>query len=203
MDDNLYPTHDPNKKTAPQLWDERYSGPDYLYGKEPSSFVRSYASLLKQGKLIDIATGEGRNLAYLASLGFECEGIDCSPKGIEKTKKLLEEKKVKAEARIVNLDFFLMPLMKYDSVVMTYFRPMPRFFSEIRRGLVMNGTFLLEACTVEHYKNPKNQTNLDFDQCYKENEVLKLLKDFTVLYYKEMKEGDSVIVQALAQKKAV
>lgn len=202
MFDEKYPEVDPNKKTAAQLWEERYAGDSYLFGKEPILLLKNHIGLLKLGKLIEIACGEGRNGAYLAQKGFHVEGVDCSKNAIEKAKKLVSEKNVSAEFKVQNLDFFLMPLMKYDSIVMSYYRPQARFFSEVRRGLVAGGTFALEAYTVEHFKgqNPPNP-HLDFEECYKPNEVLGHLKDFHILFYKEYPEGNSHTVQVIAKKK--
>ena len=202
FDDMKYPEPDPNKKPAAQVWEERYASDSYLFGKEPVISLRSQIGCLKKGKALDIAMGEGRNSVFLASQGFQVEGVDCSAKAVEKAKKLAAEKNVSIEAKTQNLDFFLMPLMKYDSIVMTYFRPQARFFSEVRRGLVAGGTFLFEAYTVEHFK-AHSQANplLEFEECYKPNEVLTHLKDFHLLYYREMPEGSSHIVQCIAQKR--
>lgn len=202
LDEPQYPEHDPNKKTAPQLWEERYAGEGYLFGKEPCLLLKNMVSALRPGKALDIGMGEGRNTVFLAGKGFQIEGVDCSKAAVEKAKKLAAEKGVTIEAKTQNLDFFLMPLMKYDTIVMTYFRPQARFFSEIRRGLVAGGTFALEAYTVDHFKaqNPANPL-LDFEECYKPNEVLSHLKDFHVLYYKELPEGNSHLVQLIAQKR--
>jgi len=41
---------------------------------------------------------------------------------------------------------------------------------------------------------------VDLDQCFKPNELLNHLKDLHILYYKEMEEGGSHLVHALAQK---
>lgn len=200
MFDEKYPEPDPNKRSAVQVWEERYAGTNYLFGKEPVLSLKSYANILRKGKALDIAMGEGRNAVYLASQGFQVEGIDCSAKAVEKAKALAAEKGVSIDAKTQNLDFFLMPLMKFDTVLMTYFKPLPRFFSEIRRGLVQGGTFLLEAYTTEQMKLQPGNPNLDFDQCYKPNEVLHHLKDFHILLYKEIPEGGSHVVQVIAQK---
>ena len=203
FDDIKYPEPDPNKKPAQQVWDERYKGDSYLFGKEPILLLKTYSSLLRKGKTIDIAMGEGRNSVFLASQGFEVEGVDCSSVAIEKAKKLAAEKNAKIEAKTQNLDFFLMPLMKYDTIVMSYFRPLSRFFNEVRRGLVAGGTFALEAYTSEHVRaNPPNP-NLDFEDCYKPNEVISHLKEFHILFYKEVPEGNLHTVQVIAQKKKV
>jgi len=200
FDDMQYPEIDPNKKNATQLWEERYQSPGYLFGKEPSDFVKAFWSQLASGNLLDVAMGEGRNSAFLAQQGFKVEGLDCSAKGIEKAKALAAEKKVNLEAKVQNLDFFLMPLMKFNSVIMTYYKPAPRFFSELRRGLAAGGTLLIEGYTVEHFKQNPSNPILDLDQCFKPNELLTQLKDLQILYYKEMKEGSSHLVYAIAQK---
>ncbi|MBY0370733.1 class I SAM-dependent methyltransferase, partial [bacterium] len=171
MDDIRYPEPDPNKKSAQDVWNARYAGDRFLFGKEPILALKNQLSHLRKGRTLDIAMGEGRNAVYLAQNGFQVEGMDCSSVAIEKVAKLAAEKGVQVEAKTQNLDFFLMPLMKYDTIVMSYFRPQARFFSEIRRGLVNGGTFLLEAYTVAQAKAAPNP-NLDFDECYKPNEIL-------------------------------
>ncbi len=201
MEEKFYPEPDPNKRQASEIWNERYGAESYLFGKQPVVSLATYSELLRKGKTLDVAMGEGRNAVFLASKGFAMEGIDCSSKGIEKAKKLAEEKKVELDAKVQNLDFFLMPLMKYDSVIMTYYRPLPRFFSEIRRGLVQGGTVLIEAYTVDHYKNQSPQNPLlSFEECYKPNEILGHLKEFQILLYKEYPEGASHLVQVIAKK---
>lgn len=201
MFDEKYPEVDPNKRTSSQIWEERYSGPNYLFGKEPVLALKTYVGVLKKGKTIDIAMGEGRNSVFLAQQGFQVEGVDCSAKAIEKAKALATEKKVTIEAKTQNLDFFLMPLMKYDTILMTYYKPLPRFFSEIRRGLVQGGTVLIEAYTTEHIRAQSSPNPLiDFDQCFKPNEILHQLKDFHILLYKEIPDGTSHLVQVIAQK---
>lgn len=201
MFDEKYPEPDPNKRPQAEVWNEKYGSSSYLFGKEPCLTLKSYADLLKKGRTLDIAMGEGRNSVFLAKNGFQVEGIDCSSRAIEKAKALATEKGVTVEAKVQNLDFFLMPLMKYDSVLMTYYKPQARFFSEIKRGLVHGGTFLLEAFTTEHFKlHGKENPNLEFDQCYKPNEVLSSLKDFHILLYKELPQGNDRLVQVIAQK---
>jgi tellurite methyltransferase len=206
MDDLKYPEHDPNKKSPAQLWKERYvaAGDKYLFGKEPSLLLKSHVGELRKGRAIDIAMGEGKNVVFLAQNGFQAEGIDAVPEAVEKAKKLAAEKNVTIDVKSQNLDFFLMPLMKYDSIVMTYFRPLPRFFSEIRRGLVQGGTFLLEAYLVDHIRHQAVPNPLiDFEECYKPNEVLGHLKEFQILYYSELAQGNAHLVQCIARKNRV
>ncbi|MBI1861756.1 MAG: class I SAM-dependent methyltransferase [Deltaproteobacteria bacterium] len=199
LDDIKYPEPDPNKRPVAEVWNERYAGDSYLFGKEPCLSLRNNVPFLKKGRTLDVAMGEGRNAVFLAKQGFQVEGCDASQKGIEKAKALAAAQGTSIETKVQNLDFFLMPLMKYDTVIMTYFRPMPRFFSEVRRGLVAGGTFLLEAYLVDQIRIAPNPL-VEFADCYKPNEVLGLLRDFQVLHYREIPEGNAHIVQALARK---
>jgi 2-polyprenyl-3-methyl-5-hydroxy-6-metoxy-1,4-benzoquinol methylase len=199
MDDFQYREPDPNKRPAADVWNERYGSSGYLFGKEPCLLVRHHADALRKGKALDVAMGEGRNAVFLAKQGFVVEGVDCSSAAVEKAKRLAEEQGVTVDAKTQNLDFFLMPLMKYDTVVMTYFKPLPRFYSEIKRGLVAGGTVAIEAYLVEQARKHPNPT-LDADQCFRPNELLHALKDFEVLYYSELPQGPQHVVQALARK---
>lgn len=211
-EDNPYPEPKPNQKPAGEKWNQLYQGDRYLFGKEPVDSLKLLAPHLRKGRAMDIAMGEGRNAVFLAGQGFQVDCIDASSVGVEKAKKLATEKSVKIEPKVQNLDFFLMPLMKFDTVVMTYFKPQARFFSEVRRGLVVGGTFLLEAYTVEHIKaNPQHSLEkgatgsgiLEFEDCYKPNEVLGYMNGFHVLYYNELKAGQAHLVQLLARKASV
>jgi tellurite methyltransferase len=201
FDDFTYREPDPNKKPAASVWNERYAKDGFIYGKEPALVLKNHVGVLRKGKALDVAMGEGRNAVFLAQNGFQVEGVDCSSAAIEKVKRLATEKNVTVEAKAQNLDFFLMPLMKYDTIVMTYFRPVKRFFSELRRGVVMGGTVAIEAYLVEHFKK-HGSTNpmIDFEDCFHPNELLHALKDFSILYYKEIPDGTAHTVQAIALK---
>lgn len=199
-DDLSYPEVDPNKKTALEYWSGRYGATqNYLFGKEPALSVKNHVAVLRKGKALDVAMGEGRNAVFLASKGFTVEGVDCVPKAVERANSLAQEKQVTIEAKTQNLDFFLMPLMKYDTIVMTYFKPQQRFFSEVRRGLVQGGTFLFEAYLSDHVRENPN-SGIDLNECYKPGEVLGLLRDFRVLFYQELPEGKNHTVQAIVKK---
>lgn len=43
------------------MWDERYSVDEHVYGKEPNELLLEMSDRLKQGKVLCLAEGEGRN----------------------------------------------------------------------------------------------------------------------------------------------
>ena len=53
-----------------EKWNQRYNCKRYLYGKEPSAFLRQKINTLTKGDALVLAMGEGRNAVYLAQCGY-------------------------------------------------------------------------------------------------------------------------------------
>ncbi|MGD7023787.1 class I SAM-dependent methyltransferase [Rossellomorea vietnamensis] len=73
-------------------WDEQYSKVSRLWGLKPKETLVQYKNLvLEHGKVLDLGIGEGRNALYFAGQGFTVEGVDLSPKAIERCRTAAEE----------------------------------------------------------------------------------------------------------------
>ena len=64
-------------------WNKKYDTEVYLFGEKPIPFLVDNIHILKKGKALDVAMGEGRNGVYLATQGFDVMGLDISEKGLE------------------------------------------------------------------------------------------------------------------------
>ena len=98
------------------MWDQRYSGEEFVYGTEPNSFLAANAELLN-GLVLSLAEGEGRNAVFLASLGLEVHGVDGSELGLAKAKKLAESKGVRITTEVANFASYEPPANCYGSIV--------------------------------------------------------------------------------------
>jgi len=78
-----------------QFWDQRYSGSEYAYGKEPNTFLHAEAGRIPRGKVVCLAEGEGRNAVFLAGKGHAVTAVDYSQEGVRKTQALADERGVK------------------------------------------------------------------------------------------------------------
>ena len=135
-------------------WNEKYQGPDYFYGTEPNDFLRAQAvHWPTPKKILCIAEGEGRNAAFLASLGHTVKAIDSSSVARDKALAL-------AKSRDLTIDYELVDLNKFDfgqetwDVVVSIFCHLPNKLRQqvhqgVEAGLVKDGIFLLEAYTPE------------------------------------------------------
>lgn len=73
-----------------ESWDERYLESERLWSQEPNRFVESVAASFPPGSAIDVGCGEGRNSIWLASLGWDCVGVDFSQVALERGRRSAE-----------------------------------------------------------------------------------------------------------------
>ena len=69
-------------------WDERYAGDELVWKAEPNRFLVAETTGLTPGRALDLACGEGRNAAWLASRGWDTTGVDFSSVGLTKAARL-------------------------------------------------------------------------------------------------------------------
>jgi len=71
------------------MWDRKYATEDYVYGTEPTGFLRAQAEFLTPGaKVLAVADGEGRNSVFLAEQGLEVTAMDGSTVALDKARRL-------------------------------------------------------------------------------------------------------------------
>lgn len=64
------------------VWDQRYSAKEFMYGQEPNVFIASASAkyLKKPCTVVELASGEGRNVVHLAKVcshrGSDIGGAD-------------------------------------------------------------------------------------------------------------------------------
>ena len=190
-------------KSDQERWDKKYQGEEFAYNKKPNAFLKKHLSSLEKGVALDLATGEGRNAVVLAKAGWTVDAIDISPVGVKKARRLAKETGVRVNFRQADLDFYAIAKEKYDLISVLYFwdrRLVPR----LKKGLKKGGRILFETYTFETLllglEGPREAKYL-----LKSNELLRLFRDFRVLFYREgvFREGGKrkAIASLIAEKK--
>ncbi len=68
----------------------------YIWGTDPSSFAREVSALLAPpARVLDLGCGEGRDSVFFAAGGSQVTGVDASPAGLLKAKRLARERGVR------------------------------------------------------------------------------------------------------------
>ncbi|MCW8983617.1 MAG: class I SAM-dependent methyltransferase [Gammaproteobacteria bacterium] len=135
------------------MWDERYSGHEYAYGKEPNDFLVKMQHYIPAGRVLCLAEGEGRNAVYLAKLGYEVTAVDSSTVGIDKTQRLADENGVIVKSIIADLAEFDIGERQWEGIVSIFGHLPPPIRRKVHRdvvkGLKPGGYLILEAYTPE------------------------------------------------------
>lgn len=134
------------------MWDERYSGEDYAYGRDPNDFLLdAWQRIPLRGRVLCLAEGEGRNAVFLAQQGFQVVAVDSSPVGLDKARKLARENGVEIETVVADLGDFRIEPDSWDAVISIFCHIPPdvrrRLHQQVVRGLRSGGVFILEAYT--------------------------------------------------------
>lgn len=160
-------------------WNEKHAAS----GKEaePSRFLKYVieegAWGLTPGLALDVATGKGRNAAFLSDKGFQVEGIDISEVALE----VARGRAPAATFIQADLDEMELGDSRYDIVLNFNFLSRVSI-PKIKRALKPGGhiifeTYLIDQRTVGHPQNP--------DYLLLHNELLDLFRGFRVLFYRE------------------
>jgi 2-polyprenyl-3-methyl-5-hydroxy-6-metoxy-1,4-benzoquinol methylase len=184
-------------------WDERFKGKEFAFGREPNPFLKKQVRLLPKGKALDIAAGEGRNSVFLAGQGFDVDAVDISEEGLKKAQKFAAETGVKIHTMTVDLDSCRIEREKYDLIANFYF--LKRSLTpHIKKGLKKGGRVIFETYILEHRNlgvgGPKQVRYF-----LRPNELLRMFKNFHILYYREgiFKEGGrrKAVASLIAEKR--
>jgi SAM-dependent methyltransferase len=131
-------------------WDSRYNIEDYYYGIEPNDFLKESVGLIpKGGSVLCLAEGEGRNAVFLAGLGFRVTAVDGSTVGLDKLKRLANEKGVNVHSVVADLNDFEIKPNTWDAVVSIWCHVPKSIRIKLHResvlGLKTNGVFIHES----------------------------------------------------------
>jgi len=183
--------HDKDKSR----WDSKYDTETYIFGVTPIPFLVDNLKLLPKGKTLDIAMGEGRHGVFLATKGFDVLGLDISDKGLQKAHRLARDYNTTIETRVVDLEHYTLKKNAYDLIVCTYYMQRDLFL-QFKDALKPGGIALIETYNIDHLKyakfNPK--------WLLQSNELLEIFKDFKIIRYQAVDNGEMAYSSILIQK---
>ncbi len=136
------------------FWDSRYKGAEYAYGTEPNDYLVSQMGLIpKGGRVLCLADGEGRNSVFLAEQGFQVTAVELSHEGIEKAKRLAEQRGVTVTFIEADVNSVEIKMAAWDGIV-SIFLHLPRKLRQVLHqrivsGLAPGGVYIYEAYTID------------------------------------------------------
>jgi SAM-dependent methyltransferase len=130
-----------------QQWDERYMTDELIWRAEPNRFLVEEVARVKPGRALDLACGEGRNALWLAERGWQVTGVDFSPVGLAKARRLAVVRRVDVSWLRADVLEWNPPQTAFDLVIVMYLQ-LPadarrRVLSRAARALTPGGTLLV------------------------------------------------------------
>jgi SAM-dependent methyltransferase len=114
------------------------------FEKQPNKLLVQTAEPLARGSALDILSGQGRNVLYLASAGWKATGIDFSHEGIAQTRDAARAKHVDVELIEDDIEKADLGTAKYDLVTMIYAGNDAKTIAKAKQALKPGGTFVYE-----------------------------------------------------------
>jgi tellurite methyltransferase len=152
-------------------------------GFSPSSFLVDNFSLLSKGVALDVAMGEGRNAIYLATRGFDVDGVDSDAQRVARARAAARKLGAPIRAIVGNIEdgTYIIPIESYNTIVVFnyLYRPM---FKDIRDGIVPGGVVVYQTFTAEQAMLGR-PTNPDY--LLEPGELLERFPDWEVLAHRE------------------
>ena len=153
-------------------------------GFAPSSFLVDHFDLLPKGLALDLAMGEGRNAIYLATRGFDVDGVDADPQRVARARAAARKLGAPIRAIVGNVEdgTYILPLETYDVIAVFNYLHRP-LFQDIRDGLVPGGVVIYQTFTVEQARlgPPTNPSHL-----LEAGELKRRFEQWEILAYREI-----------------
>ncbi len=195
------------------MWNQRYTGDEYIYGIEPNSFLSEHVGMLT-GPTLSLAEGEGRNAVFLASQGLKVHSVDGSEVGLAKAQALALSRGVEIQTEVADLEMFEPAVNCYGSVI-SISAHLPstvrnRLYPFVERCLKPGGIIILEAYT-ENQLTKNTGGPKDPDMLMSQAKIKREFPNIEPILLRELKRdiregkyhtGMASVVQFIGRKKS-
>ena len=200
-----------------EIWNERYSGSEYVYGENPNAYLKEQLATLSVGDILFVGEGEGRNAVYAATIGWNVSAYDISSEGKKKALQLANKHNVHIDYHVGELKDLNYEKEQFDVIAFVYTHFSGETRSMIHKALSLylrpGGTIIMEAFSKNQIKNqikgdggggPKNidmlysleEIRSDFDNF----KILELIETEVYLTEGDFHSGIGSVIRFVGQK---
>ena len=138
---------------------------------------------LPKGVALDVAMGNGRNAIFLATRGFDVDGVDVDPDVVATARQTARRFHAPIRAVVGNVEdgTYILPMESYDVIVVFNFLHRP-LFRDIRDGLRPGGVVVYQTYFEDQIRfgKPRNPAHL-----LKRGELTEAFASFEILRHHE------------------
>ncbi|MFA5333977.1 MAG: methyltransferase domain-containing protein [Candidatus Nanoarchaeia archaeon] len=165
-------------------FDEEYSMNKECFGLKPSNIAAKMLNFIKQGKVLDVGAGYGRNSLFFSKNGFEVTAIDPSKEGIKQLNTSAKSQGLKIKALTQNIlryktDEFYDLILAVDILQFLNEDKSKKAINTMKTLTAKNG---FNAITVFTIDNPAKNF---FKHLFRKNELKDYYNNWEIIEYKE------------------
>lgn len=137
-------------------WNEKFKLRELNIMKHEKCLEEDIKYFPKEGRVLDVACGDGRNLLYLARLGYKVHAIDFSEEALNRLNYFAEKEKLYIETKLVDLsseDVFI-NLDKYEVIIINHYRLNPNLYDNLISCLNIGGVLWVNGFREVPSDNP-------------------------------------------------
>ena len=149
----------------------------------PAPFLVDNFHLLPKGLALDVAMGAGRNAIFLATRGFDVDGVDVDPQAVTQARASARRLGAPIRAVVANLEdgTWQIPAETYDTILVFSYLHRP-LFSDLKRALRRGGVLVFETYTVDQVRFGKPSS---LDHLLQPGELRDRFSGWEILAYRE------------------
>lgn len=161
-------------KKNPNVWGHKYN-----------TEIKTISNIIKNGNVLDLGVGTGRNLLYFARLGYICTGVDCSQLAVERLKYINENEKLSIDIEMSDISNYNLQ-SDYDIILcngLLHFLTQETSTDLIRRIKMHTNKGGINHLSVFTDKSiEKNR----FEFLFKKNDLKSFYTSWDIISYKEI-----------------
>lgn len=180
------------------FWDKKFRDRGDTIMKPEEALVSS-VSLLKEGSVLDVACGDGRNSLYLLSEGFEVTGVDFSPEALKRLAHFAEQNNYAIRTFQMDLSepHWIDKLDTFDNIIICHYRLHPEQLAKLHAHLSTDGVLFVTGFGHRHVADTRiRKTDLIMPEDFQ-----ALGKHFRQIEYREFEDERGFFVTYAFKRK--
>lgn len=168
------------------------------HNKNPAALLVDHIPWLPKGSALDLAMGYGRNAFYLASQGYNVEGLDWSEEAVAFCREEAKKKGLSLKVDRADLEKHQLKREAYD-LITCFFYLDRNIFPQMQGALKKGGMLVYETFLIDQHERFGKPKRVDF--CFQHNELLSAFSDLRIRFYQEGVVEETFVAQLIAEKK--
>jgi dihydroneopterin aldolase len=156
--------------------------------QSPSTFLTEQKHQLPKGKILDVATGHGRNALYLANLGYSVTALDRDEEALRAIQQEMQN------SRFSNISIHAQDLEDgspnslnlgtelYEGIIVFSYLYRP-LFPSLLKALRRKGVLIYETFLIDNHRINDHPRRKEF--CLQHNELFQLTQGLRIVHYEE------------------